>query len=873
MISEFIFYEDNASKEEKSLYINLKVKIRDMLREDFTRTVVSEILLDLRKDVSGSAQERLFSLFKDLDLHKESYAKLESWRWEHISKGIEELTRMEVSDSYDFITKFINDKRSTIRKQAEIGVVTLRNEGIKYFLDTTRHRISEWQQLKLMEVLSNKTEFVPPSFMAWLTSTNKFAVLFALRLIKYYDQNDARASIIELVKHSDNQIKQEALDCIKAFYIVEALPTLKKVFWSCSTDVKISILGTVGELGTPKDMPFLKSIKNKERNYSVTSKALSAINAITPESILPTQGITDIGHVEIPEDLVAEELAVQIPALQEKEIGAESKVVAEEPPIQAVKSQNEKILEQNEAGTEATAAQETAVPETREILPVEDDVGISQEPTSVNATKVLSEKDTMNVWDEEHISSKDSLPVINEIKEQYLNNYEETMTTPVLNIEVVFEEVLSKYMPKEVTTKSQDINEIEVISIHLDFLPIVVADDAEVGMATIALEDFVVHYEILHPVPAPIEEEEIVAIQDLGIDYTETTFVPIAEETKSVEDIQVTFEEVVPVATTKTSENDGTCESELLDIEVVFSNCQPPSHIQRKGISTFLDLEIDATEVEIACSPINEMEVIFERVHDDTENEDQELPLWLLNEIARDNSEVEQAETPKMEGPEWESKESQMKDKILSYFDDLPMPEELQSDIAESVRLLDDIALFGDEREIPLLQELIKKEDKIATRERIDALMKRFMGTNAYGAINIGTKPYSVFEELFRNCDTASKMILLDEIVAIGDKKEIHFLKKLVNDTNKDIRIKAKAILRQLEEKFAEDTTRKEEDDTAEYEHLLNTMELMPPKKSEIFEIDFELTPEENNAENEAAKKTGWFASFIHKFIKIKTDR
>jgi hypothetical protein len=39
---------------------------------------------------------------------------------------------------------------------------------------------------------------------------------------------------------------------------------------------------------------------------------------------------------------------------------------------------------------------------------------------------------------------------------------------------------------------------------------------------------------------------------------------------------------------------------------------------------------------------------------------------------------------------------------------------------------------------------------------------------------------FSIFQELFRTCDTESKLILLDEILAVGDEKEVHFLKTLI---------------------------------------------------------------------------------------------
>ncbi|MEO0527579.1 MAG: hypothetical protein AAFZ89_10150 [Bacteroidota bacterium] len=291
MVSEFLFHEDHAPKDEKSSYINLKIEIRELLKDDFNRKILSEILLDLQKDVSGETLQRLFKLYRDLGLHKDAFSKLKSWRWEVVSKGILELTKMQVPESYGFITNFINDRRGVIRKQAEIATVTLKHEGINYFLDTTRYRISEWQQLKLLDVIRNFEDFQPPKFRAWLTSKNKDVVLFALRLIKYYNQNDANASIIKLVKHRDNQIKTEAIGCIKEFCVFEALETLKSIFWKCNVDIKLLALDAIGFLGKEKDIDFLQSVQNKENNFIVVSKALSAINEISPETIMPTEGM------------------------------------------------------------------------------------------------------------------------------------------------------------------------------------------------------------------------------------------------------------------------------------------------------------------------------------------------------------------------------------------------------------------------------------------------------------------------------------------------------------------------------------------------------------------------------------------------------
>lgn len=278
---------------EKKDYVQLKIEIRDSLKNPAFRGILSEILLDLQKDVSGETKKKLNELFCELELHLDAYKKLKSWRWEIVSQGIRELTQIRVSESYRFITKFLNDKRGVIRKQAEIATVSLRDEGIAHFLDTTSYGISEWQQLKLMEVLRGMEHFRPPNFKAWLVSRNKDVVLFAMRLIRRYNQNEAPLSIIELVKHRDERIRLEAILCIKEFCLLNALPLLKIIFPKSNAAVKIEILETLATLGTEDDVEFIHGVVQHESSFTVKNKAQMALNEIQPETIMPSQGLVN----------------------------------------------------------------------------------------------------------------------------------------------------------------------------------------------------------------------------------------------------------------------------------------------------------------------------------------------------------------------------------------------------------------------------------------------------------------------------------------------------------------------------------------------------------------------------------------------------
>ena len=292
MINEFLFYEDSNTKEEKMNYLNLKIQIRELIKNDFDRQVLTEVLLDLRKDLSGQSQAVLIDLYKDLGLHNDAYNKLGSRKWQVVSSGILELTTMEVEEAYGLIIKFINHRQSTIRKQAEIAVVNLKEEGIKYFLDNTKYKIAEWQQLKLLDVLRHKPNFNAPQFGLWLTATNTHVVLFSLRLIKYYNQNEAEQSIITLLKHKNRDIQAEAIECIKDFHFVSALPTLKLVYPKASHDIKIAILDAIGEIGSKNEVAFLEYLASTERHFNIKGKVNSTLNKINPESVLPTKNIS-----------------------------------------------------------------------------------------------------------------------------------------------------------------------------------------------------------------------------------------------------------------------------------------------------------------------------------------------------------------------------------------------------------------------------------------------------------------------------------------------------------------------------------------------------------------------------------------------------
>jgi len=492
IISNFLFYGEDASKEEKYEYIELKVEIRQFIKDPINRNILKEILLDLQKDLDGDARNRLFKLYQDFDLHLDAYTKLNSWRWEVISQGILELTQMQVEQSYSFIKKFINHRRSVIRKQAQIAAVSLKHEGISYFLDTNKYHISEWQQIKVLEVLRNKEDFIPPKFGAWLTSKNKDVVLFALRLIKYYNQIDSNISIIELVKHKDDEVKQAAIQCIKEFGIANATGILKVSLWKCGTETKILILDAIGSLGKKEDLEFLYRVYNRESNFNVRSKALSAINAIAPDTVLPKEHLDTSIKIEDPIDMpmVSEEIPAAIKPLEEMVEVTEDKTLepdAEDPPQEETITHEIAALDQEDLEIFDICFME----ELNEIL--------NEEPDKDDN---LNENDFLPL---------DFLPIVEQKQPSMSKKKNKRKSTEAVdNLDVIFEHV---HPDENFRKELEDIlsrieipdenGNTEVEYLDFKFLPFVVSHEEENGA--------------LPELPADINDLEVIC-EEIGID-------------------------------------------------------------------------------------------------------------------------------------------------------------------------------------------------------------------------------------------------------------------------------------------------------------------------------------------------------------------
>jgi hypothetical protein len=713
MICEFLFFEEDGEKKEKINYIDLKIQIRELIKNPFDREVLTAVLLDLRKDVTGKTRTEVFRVYQDLELHKDAYNKLNSWRWELVSKGIFELTQMEVKDSYSLITKFINNKRSTIRKQAEIATVSLKKDGINYFLDHTRYKISEWQQLKLLDVVRNKTDYVPPPFRLWLTSKNNHVVLFALRLIKYYNQNDASASLIQLLRHKDNNIKKEAIFCIRDFNVTDAVPVLKTIFWKCTTDVKMFILEALSQLGTDDDISFLEDIVTNEVAFTVKGKAISALNTIHPEGVLPTQDIVPTADYE------ADAQVPDAPILSNKK--------------------NERYIKKQEEQSNLKD-----IPVAAEILmnSVKGDTlhSLDIEPTKISFLPIVTEE---------------VAKIVLKLEEEGLKD--ENVHQNLLGLNVDFEEIYTLSVAEE---------------LHFEFLPIVTGEFLSNRTATQLRNELPVWFEEVIVLDKKNMEqnkvEECLANEILVT--SEEVIIPsdsVLETTKAVNDAEARLD--VPFKEPKISFSDAIIAEAVSHIAVIYDVLTIENDTSSKDSMSEIDWTSAFKIKNIVCK--QEASIKYK-----TENEMEKKLLNIPKPLFYDATELkttalletiaqlgDHREIPYLNMLLQQESNAMVKTSIeeliaaFSITDDMSISSEPTisserqsvfhslfevSDTEAKIILLDEIAEVGDEQEIPLLESFVLADDihlKKTAKKALEKLITRLMITGKTATLEVPT--------------------------------------------------------------------------------------------------------------------------------------
>ena len=249
---------------------------RPIASDSFRRQVLIDQMIDLRVNLKGEEEKRLLDLYMQLGLHKDSIKRANDFRWHKKIKGFRELSFMNIKDANASIYKALNSSNEILRMEAQIALVNLSDDDPFEFLSHFIRPFSLWEQITLHELLIQHNIDVP-SFKKWLTSPNDTIVMFALRMIREFRQEDAEEELRSTLNHDSPEVRLLAVEVAGDLGFRTALEPMKRMYKNQDYKICLAIVRSMGKMPELSMMGFLKMVLDKEDDVQLQIEAVKAI--------------------------------------------------------------------------------------------------------------------------------------------------------------------------------------------------------------------------------------------------------------------------------------------------------------------------------------------------------------------------------------------------------------------------------------------------------------------------------------------------------------------------------------------------------------------------------------------------------------------
>jgi len=244
--------------------------------DSFRRQVLIDQIIDVSVNLKGDSEQKLNDLYNQLGLHHDSIRKAYSRKWHLKVKGFRELAFMNIKDANNEIYKSLNSANEILRMEAQIALVRLSSENPFIFLHQLMRPFSLWEQISLYELLIQHNLSVP-SFKQWLDSPNPTVIMFALRMVREFKQNDAEENVGKVLSHPESRVKHLAIEVAGDLNMKSSLEIMKRMYKNEDYNNCVEILRSMAKMPDPSMLGFLKLVLDKEDDVQLQIEATRAI--------------------------------------------------------------------------------------------------------------------------------------------------------------------------------------------------------------------------------------------------------------------------------------------------------------------------------------------------------------------------------------------------------------------------------------------------------------------------------------------------------------------------------------------------------------------------------------------------------------------
>ena len=238
-----------------------------LFKHSYIRQMLIEELVKEKRSFLGETSDNIVKIYDQVGLDGDSRLKLESNKKHLQCQGIHELCVMEQKDYLPKVYRLTNSEDPDVRIEAQTAVIQWYGFRGLRFLDVVTYPITEFQQLKLLELLRPLKLTGLPKLSKWIQSDNYTVADFALKLAEHYKQQQVHEEAVKCLDYPHEAVRVQAVKTLATIGTKETADLLTKTYYRERFTNRLNILTELPKLAGNDQRDFLISQLHEGHEY------------------------------------------------------------------------------------------------------------------------------------------------------------------------------------------------------------------------------------------------------------------------------------------------------------------------------------------------------------------------------------------------------------------------------------------------------------------------------------------------------------------------------------------------------------------------------------------------------------------------------
>lgn len=259
---------------------NFKIKVP--FEKKWCKELIIQKLIDLKANIYEEKSNTILLTYKYLKLNKYSQSLLKNSSYNKKLAGLYHFEKMGLKIKKGQVKKYLYNHNKYLSSGSLIALIHLSDERFNTLLDYN-NKISKADEIKILDVMYQKSNLEPKQIYNWLINNNEAIVSLGIKLLIRYQIQLTQDQIERLLQHPSQAVRKDVIIAIRELrnnYAEDVL--LVNLNTEKNTRIKISILKTLREIGTEKTVYFINKKLSSFIDPDIILESLNCLYHIAP---------------------------------------------------------------------------------------------------------------------------------------------------------------------------------------------------------------------------------------------------------------------------------------------------------------------------------------------------------------------------------------------------------------------------------------------------------------------------------------------------------------------------------------------------------------------------------------------------------------